>query len=51
MLTEQLVCIFSYLNNVNNLSHNQNITLHLFALEAAFLLNSCQVLNKREKHK
>lgn len=52
MLLEALACIFSYLNNVDNLSHHhQNITLYLHALKATFLLNSCQALNKREKQK
>ena len=52
MLSEVLACIFSYPNNVGNLSHHhQNITLYLHALKATFLLNSCQVLNKREKQK
>lgn len=52
MLSEVLTCIFSFLNNVGNLNYqHQNKTLYLHALKAKFLLNLCQVLNKREKQK
>lgn len=52
MLTEELVCTFRYLNNVDNLNrHHQNITLYLHTQKTTFLLNSCQVLNKGEKQK
>lgn len=52
MLSEAFACIFSYLNNKESLSHqDQNIPLYLHALKAAFLLNPCQALNKREKQK
>lgn len=49
---KHFACIFSYLNNAGDLSHrHQNILLYLHALKAAFLLNSFQALNKREKQK
>lgn len=52
MLSEVLTCIFSFPNNVGNLNYqHQNKTLYLHTLKAKFLLNLCQVLNKREKQK